>query len=85
MSGKQRSLLQNLIPQKREVSKIAHSASAKRKSFTKTHDALPLGDLIEIQTESYRWFFEKGLRELFGELGTISDFTGKSLDLTFGD
>ena len=85
MSAKPRIALKNLIPAKREVLKIAHSASEKRKWFTKTHDALPLGDLIEIQTDSYRWFFEQGLNDLFGEIGTISDFTGKTLDLQFGE
>ena len=46
-------------------------------------DDLP--DLIELQTRSYEWFFEEGLRELLDEISPIVDFTGKNLSLSFGD
>ncbi|MDP2934104.1 MAG: DNA-directed RNA polymerase subunit beta, partial [bacterium] len=85
MSAKPQFNYQNLIPTARKITQIQNSARSERKSFTKTHEVLPLGDLIEIQTESYRWFFEHGLKELVEELGTVSDFTGKTLDLTFGE
>ncbi|OGE80654.1 MAG: DNA-directed RNA polymerase subunit beta [Candidatus Doudnabacteria bacterium RIFCSPHIGHO2_01_FULL_43_23] len=85
MSTKSRTHYKNLIPAGSEVLKIQKSASAKRKFFSKTKESLSLGNLIEIQTQSYRWFFEKGLGELFGELGVTSDFTGKTLDLSFGE
>ncbi|MEK9180622.1 MAG: DNA-directed RNA polymerase subunit beta [Patescibacteria group bacterium] len=85
MSTKSQSDYLSLIPSAQRITQIQKSAKAKRKSFSKTHEALPLGDLIEIQTQSNRWFFETGLRDLFEELGVISDFTGKTLDLTFGE
>ncbi len=85
MSAKSQFNYQSLIPEGTRVTQIQKGARAQRKSFSKTHESLPLGDLIEIQTKSYRWFFEQGLKELFEELGTIGDFTGKTLDLTFGD
>ena len=85
MSTKSKASYKNLIPDGSGVLKIQKSASAKRKFFSKTRESLPLGNLIEIQTMSYRWFFEKGLKELFVELGTISDFTGKTLDISFGE
>ncbi|PIR97305.1 MAG: DNA-directed RNA polymerase subunit beta [Candidatus Doudnabacteria bacterium CG10_big_fil_rev_8_21_14_0_10_41_10] len=85
MSSKPRASYNNLIPSGQLISKIQKSARDKRKFFTKIHEALPLGNLIEIQTQSYRWFFESGLKDLFGELGITQDFTGKTLDLSFGD
>jgi DNA-directed RNA polymerase subunit beta len=43
---------------------------------------LDIPDLVEIQKESYKWFLEEGLRELFRSFSPITDFTGKwSLDL----
>ncbi len=42
-------------------------------------------NLIEVQLDSYKWFVEKGLKELLGEINPIRDFTGKNLELFFGD
>ncbi len=42
-------------------------------------------DLIEVQTNSFKWFLEKGLKELFDEISPISDHTGKELELHFLD
>ncbi|MBU2101636.1 DNA-directed RNA polymerase subunit beta [Patescibacteria group bacterium] len=42
-------------------------------------------DLQFIQTESYKWFLEKGLRELFDEVSPIQDYSGKELELYFLD
>jgi DNA-directed RNA polymerase subunit beta len=39
-------------------------------------DTIPLPDLIEIQTESYNWFCEFGLRELFANFSPMEDYTG---------
>jgi DNA-directed RNA polymerase subunit beta len=44
-----------------------------------------LPDLIEIQKNSYKWFWEKGLRELFDEISPIKDWSGKDLELYFLD
>lgn len=44
-----------------------------------------LPNLIETQTISYDWFLKDGLRELLDEVNPISDFTGKDLELSFGD
>ncbi|MBT7483428.1 DNA-directed RNA polymerase subunit beta, partial [Candidatus Peregrinibacteria bacterium] len=40
-------------------------------------------DLIEIQTDSYKWFLEEGIRELLEEISPITDFSGKKLELHF--
>ena len=42
-------------------------------------------DLQFIQTESYKWFLEKGLKELFEEVSPIQDYSGKELELYFLD
>jgi len=52
-------------------------------------DIIPLPDLIEIQTESYKWFCEIGLRELFANFSPMEDYTGnialEFLDHRVGD
>jgi DNA-directed RNA polymerase subunit beta len=59
--------------------------AAVRKFFTKRHEVSLLPNLIEVQLNSYRWFLEKGLKDLLGEINPIKDFTGKNLELFFGD
>jgi DNA-directed RNA polymerase subunit beta len=62
------------------------SKQAGRKFFTKQqHETQLLPNLIEVQLNSYKWFVEKGLKELLGEINPIRDFTGKNLELFFGD
>ncbi len=45
----------------------------------------PEESLIEIQRGSFKWFLEKGLRELFDEISPIKDHTGEELELHFLD
>lgn len=47
--------------------------------------SLPVRDLIEVQTNSYNWFFREGIKELLEEINPIDDFTGKVLRLEFLD
>lgn len=56
-----------------------------RRFYTKLHEVAEMPNLIEVQLNSYRWYFEKGLKELLAEINPIKDFTGKSLELYFGD
>jgi DNA-directed RNA polymerase subunit beta len=44
-----------------------------------------LPDLIEVQKNSYQWFWKKGLRELFDEFSPISPWGNKDLELYFLD
>lgn len=60
------------------------SSAAKRRRFGGTGEIMDLPNLIEAQTSSYRWFFEKGLKELFAEINPVKDFTSKNLELHFG-
>ena len=57
----------------------------KRNFFGRTHEMVNLPNLIEVQLNSYRWFFDRGFKELLSEINPIRDFTGKSLELSFGD
>ncbi len=50
-----------------------------RWSFARIEEILEMPDLIEIQKKSYRWFIEKGLREMFRDISPIQDFTGNLL------
>ncbi|MBI4098468.1 MAG: DNA-directed RNA polymerase subunit beta [Candidatus Magasanikbacteria bacterium] len=56
-----------------------------RRYFTEFKDAIELPPLIEVQKDAYRWFFEKGIKELFAEISPITDFSGRDLELYFDD
>ncbi len=56
-----------------------------RKLFKKPRTTISLPNLLEIQTQSYKWFIKEGLRELFEEISPVEDFSGKMLNLEFGD
>ena len=45
--------------------------------------SLNLPNLIEVQTNSYEWFFREGIQELLDEINPVEDFTGKILKLEF--
>lgn len=63
---------------------VQYGRHRKRKSFARIKEVLEVPNLIEIQTSSYRWFLEEGLREMFREISPIEDFTG-NLSLEFID
>ena len=56
-----------------------------RKRYARIPEVLPIPNLIELQLESFRWFVDRGLRELFDEISPIKDFTGKVMELQFLD
>ncbi len=53
-----------------------------RKSFAKINEVLEMPNLIEVQKNSYQWFIEEGLKEVFSEASTITDYNG-NLELNF--
>ena len=58
-------------------------ARTDRLSFAKIPEVLPLPDLLSVQHDSFGWFLERGLREIFEEISPIEDFTGTlALELT---
>ena len=60
------------------------STSSDRVYFTSGDNALPLPNLIAHQKDSWRWFVEEGLSEIFSEVNPIDDYTGQKLSLKFG-
>ncbi len=55
------------------------------KNFSKSKVSLPLPYLIALQKESWQWFWEEGLKELFSEIFPIRDYAQKELELWFLD
>jgi DNA-directed RNA polymerase subunit beta len=58
---------------------------APRKLFTDFRPIMPMPELIEVQKNSYKWFLEEGLSDLFDEISPITDFIGRDLELYFED
>ena len=58
-------------------------ARTERISFGKIPEVLPLPNLLDVQHESFTWFLERGLKEIFEEISPIEDFTSTlALELT---
>ena len=55
-----------------------------RKSYAKYQEILKMPNLLRIQKDSYQWFLNEGLREVFHDVAAISDYTG-NLELSFLD
>ncbi|SEJ49335.1 DNA-directed RNA polymerase subunit beta [Bhargavaea ginsengi] len=63
---------------------VQYGQHRQRRSFARISEVLELPNLIEIQTKSYEWFLEEGLRDMFRDISPIEDFTG-NLSLDFVD
>ncbi|WP_405098335.1 DNA-directed RNA polymerase subunit beta [Oceanobacillus sp. FSL H7-0719] len=63
---------------------VQYGRHRQRRSYARISEVLELPNLIEIQTASYEWFLEEGLREMFKDISPIEDFTG-NLSLEFVD
>jgi DNA-directed RNA polymerase subunit beta len=59
--------------------------SVSRKSYARLPQILEVPNLLKIQTDSFRWFQEQGLKHLLEEISPIEDFTGNRLALSFID
>ena len=55
-----------------------------RKSFARYEEILDMPNLLEVQKESYQWFLDTGLREVFKDVDSITDYAG-NLELSFID
>ena len=55
-----------------------------RKNFARHEEIMPMPNLLEIQKTSYQWFLDTGLREVFADVGAITDYAG-TLELSFID
>ncbi|MDR2670583.1 MAG: DNA-directed RNA polymerase subunit beta [Oscillospiraceae bacterium] len=55
-----------------------------RKSYARLDDVLEIPNLVEVQKNSYQWFLDVGLRQVFHDVSAITDYTG-NLELSFID
>ena len=55
-----------------------------RKSFARYQEILEMPNLLEVQKTSYQWFLDTGLRDVFKDVGSITDYAG-NLELSFID
>ncbi|MBQ6575744.1 MAG: DNA-directed RNA polymerase subunit beta, partial [Lachnospiraceae bacterium] len=55
-----------------------------RMSFSRQKEVLQMPNLIEVQKDSYQWFLDEGLKEVFADISPITDYSGQ-LSLEFVD
>lgn len=61
------------------MAKVVEPCAGERRSYSRIKEVLDLPDLLEIQNESYMWFLEEGLNEMFKDISPIKDFTEELL------
>ena len=64
--------------------KPVHLGETVRMSFSRIDEVLEMPNLIEVQKDSYQWFLDEGLKEVFKDVSVITDYTG-NLVLDFVD
>ena len=64
--------------------KASQLGTTTRMNFSQIDEVMPMPNLIEVQKNSYKWFLDYGLKEVFRDIGEITDFTG-NLILEFID
>ncbi|MFP4078655.1 MAG: DNA-directed RNA polymerase subunit beta, partial [Candidatus Izemoplasmataceae bacterium] len=68
---------------------IKYGRKRERRNYSRVKSDVELPNLIEVQTSSFNWFVEEGLRELLTDISPIENFTGDLLmyfeDLEFGE
>ncbi len=69
-----------------EKSRISPVKAGKgiRMSYSRQKEVLEMPNLIEVQKDSYKWFLEAGLKEVFDDISPITDYSGQ-LSLEFVD
>ncbi len=53
-----------------------------RKNFARHEEIMEMPNLLELQKKSYQWFLETGLREVFTDVASITNYAG-NLELSF--
>ena len=69
--------------EKNRIRPITNGKSS-RMSYSKQKEVLEMPNLIEVQKDSYQWFLDEGLREVFADISPIADYSGH-LSLEFVD
>ncbi|AIO18056.1 DNA-directed RNA polymerase subunit beta [Candidatus Izimaplasma bacterium HR1] len=63
---------------------VDYGKKRQRRNYSKVKSNVDLPDLIKVQTESFKWFIDKGLAELFRDISPIQNFT-ENIELYFED
>ncbi len=63
---------------------VKYGKKRERRNYSKVKSNIELPDLIRVQTESFKWFIERGLVELFRDISPIQNFT-ENIELYFED
>ena len=61
------------------------SHKSKRIFFSKNPAVMDSPNLIKVQLDSFDWFVNEGIKEVFEEISPVHDFTGKNYELYFLD
>ncbi len=61
-----------------------NGAQGRRRSYGRIPTTLEMPNLIQVQMDSFNWFKNEGLQELFDEINPVTDFTEKIMQLRFG-
>ena len=69
--------------EKNRIRPITNGKSS-RMSYSRQKEVLEMPNLIEVQKDSYQWFLDEGLKEVFDDISPITDFSGH-LSLEFVD
>jgi len=63
---------------------VKYGKAKERRNYSRVKSNIDLPNLIEVQTDSFKWFLETGLKELFDDISPITNFN-ESVELYFGD
>ena len=63
---------------------VKYGKVRERRNYSKVKSNIELPDLIKVQTESFQWFVDRGLIELFRDISPIQNFT-ENIELYFED
>ena len=79
-------ILKNGVKMSMEKNRIRMTAAGRntRMTYARQKEVLEMPNLIEVQKNSYQWFLDEGLKEVFDDISPISDYSGH-LSLEFVD
>lgn len=83
---KHESIIKNGVKVSMEKNRIRKTAAGRntRMTYARQKEVLEMPNLIEVQKNSYQWFLNEGLKEVFDDISPISDYSGH-LSLEFVD
>jgi DNA-directed RNA polymerase subunit beta len=82
-SKSQISTVEDLVAARKKALELTTLADENERYYFTPRKDYPFPNLIEVQLDSYEWFLNEGIRELFDEVSPIIDFSGKKIELHF--